>query len=284
MQYILIVSIVIALYKLPPLVLYFSQTLCTVCKFYQKLTRKPIAVKILSALPYLILRFWNIHTGTMNDWLDKNRFTLFAVLTAAAIVSFGWIYTHPQAEASRVYIEVPTVETATPTVMPPTETPIPTNTPTPLRVYISGEVQHPDVYVLPPGSIIKDAITAAGGTTPAADIDVVNLAQELADQQHIHIPAKSDNAPTPPVVEGGVRAAGATIAVPATTPTPLKININTATLQEFELLPGIGPSIAQRIVDYRAENGNFNAIEDIMKVRGIGQATFEKLQPNITVQ
>jgi len=220
----------------------------------------------------------------MNDWLDKNRFFIFAVLTVAAIVSFGWIYTHPQAEASRVYIEVPTVESATPTVPRPTETPTPTATPLPLRIYISGEVQHPDVYVLPPGSIIKDAITAAGGTTAAANIDVVNLAQALTDQQHIHVPAKSDNLPTPPVVEGGVRAGGAALALSEATPTPLKIDINTATLQELELLPGVGPSIAQRIIDYRVENGKFNAIEDIMKVRGIGQATFEKMQSSITAQ
>ncbi len=218
----------------------------------------------------------------MNDWLDKNRFVIFAILTFATLASIGWVYIHPQSEASRVYIEMPTVETATPTSIPPTETP--TATPAPLRVYISGEVKHPDVYILPPGSIIKDAIAAAGGTTPKANIDVVNLAQELSDQQHIHIPAQTDELPTPPVVEGGVRSGGTTISLPGATPTPIKININIATLQELELLPGIGPAIAQRIVDYRAENGNFKTIEDIMNVRGIGQATFEKMRPNISVQ
>ena len=81
-----------------------------------------------------------------------------------------------------------------------------------------------------------------------------------------------------------MRSGSAAIVLPETTPTPLKVNINTATLQELELLPGIGPAIAQRIVDYRAENGRFNTVEDIMNVRGIGQATFEKLQPNIVAR
>ncbi len=220
----------------------------------------------------------------MNDWLDKNRFVIFAILALATIVSIGWIYAHPQNESSRVYIEVPTIETFTPTVILPTETPTPTGTPTPLRIYISGEVKHPDVYTLPPKSIIKDAIEAAGGATADANLDMVNLAQELSDQQHIHIPAKSDDLPTPPVVEGGVRSGSAAIVLPEATPTPLKVNINTATLQELELLPGIGPAIARRIIDYRVENGRFNTVEDIMNVRGIGQATFEKLKPNIVAR
>lgn len=219
----------------------------------------------------------------MNDWLEKNRLLIALAFVFASIISIGWIYTHPQNESSRVYIEIPTVETATPTIILPTETPAPTSTPAPLRIYISGAVKHPDVYLLPQGSIIKDAVSAAGGITPSADIDVVNLAQELQDQQHIHIPSKSDARPTPPVVEGGIRAAGTTIQ-PQATSQPQQININSATLQELELLPGIGPAIAQRIVDYRAEHGPFATAEDIMNVRGIGQATFEKLQPNIVVQ
>jgi len=137
------------------------------------------------------------------------------------------------------------------------------------------------VYILPPGSIIKDAISAAGGATSKANLDVVNQAQELKDQQHIHIPAQSDNLPTPSVVEGGVSEVKA---APQATPAPTKVNVNTASLQTLELLPGIGPAIAQRIVDYRSEYGAFTTPEDIMKVKGIGQGTFDKFKDMIVVE
>ncbi len=219
----------------------------------------------------------------MNDWLDRNRLPVIIALIIAAVVSIAWSYTQVNNESSRVYIEVPTLETLTPTVILPTETPVPTNTPTPLRVYVSGAVNHPDVYFLPHGAIIKDAIAAAGGITASANIEVVNLARELQDQQHIHIPRKTEAFSTPQVVEGGVQPAN-TSTVSSTPRAPMKVNINTANLQELELLPSIGPAIAQRIIDYRDTNGKFNAVEDIMHVRGIGQATFEHLQSSISVK
>ncbi len=191
----------------------------------------------------------------------------------------AWTITHPATDSAPVVIEIPTPATPSPTPPAPTGTPSPT--PAPLRVYVSGQVHQPDVYILPPGSIIKDAILAAGGATDAANLDVVNQAQALKDQQHIHIPAQTDNLPTPPVVEGG---ASRVKAVPQETPSPAKININSASIQRLELLPSVGPAIAQRIIDYRAEHGAFTAPKDIMKVKGIGQATFDKLKDVIVVE
>jgi competence protein ComEA len=149
-------------------------------------------------------------------------------------------------------------------------------------------VNDPDVYLLPPGSIIKDAITAAGGATEEADLAPVNLAQALLDQQQITIPAKADKLPTPGVVTGGA----------APTPSPLsktaqgaqaapvingKININTASLEELTTLNGIGPAIGQRIIDFRTEHGPFATIERLMDVNGIGPATFEKVREAVMV-
>lgn len=215
----------------------------------------------------------------MDNWFEKNRWFVFGTITVLAIAYSVWAITHPATDTSPVVIEIPTPVTPSPTPLPPTTTPTPT--PAPLRVYISGEVRQPDVYILPPGSIIKDAISAAGGATSKANLDVVNQAQELKDQQHIHIPAHSDNLPTPPVVEGGVSQIKPVL---QTTPSPTKVNINSASLQALELLPGIGPAIAQRIIDYRSEYGAFATPEDIMRVKGIGQGTFDKLKDMIVVE
>lgn len=216
----------------------------------------------------------------MNEWLETNRWFVFGVIVLICGTVFTWAVTHPAAEPEPIAIEMPTPETPPPTPLPPT--PSATPSPAPLRVYISGEVRQPDVYVLPPGSIIKDAILAAGGSTADADLDVVNQAQELSDQQHIHIPAQADDLPTPPVVEGGVSRT--TVIPVSATAEPAKINLNTASLQSLELLPGVGPSIAQRIIDYRAEQGEFAKPEDVMNVKGIGPSTFAKFENLIVVE
>ena len=216
----------------------------------------------------------------MNEWLENNKWLVFGVIVLISGIYVVWEITHPAIEPAPIAIEMPTPETPTPTPLPPT--PSATPSPAPLRVYISGEVRQPDVYVLPPGAIIKDAILAAGGATTDADLDVVNQAQELSDQQHIHIPALVDDIPTPPVVEGGVSRT--TIVPVSATSAPTKINLNTASLQSLEMLPGVGPSIAQRIIDYRSENGEFAKPKDVMKVKGIGPSTFAKFEDLIVVE
>jgi competence protein ComEA len=152
---------------------------------------------------------------------------------------------------------------------PPTPSPEATPTPRPLRVYVSGAVQAPDVYALPPDSIVKDALTAAGGPSDEADLDRINLASPLADGQHVYVPSLGeDNPPIQP--PSGQRSGG------------LKVNINTADTVALETLPGIGPTIAGRIVDYRQANGPFSTIEEIMDVSGIGPATFEGIRDLIS--
>jgi competence protein ComEA len=153
----------------------------------------------------------------------------------------------------------------------PLPSPESTATPSPLRVYVSGAVQTPDVVVLPPGSIVKDALLAAGGATSDADLDRINLALAVAEGQHIYVPRKGEvDLPVQPPAQ---RA-----------PTDLKVNINTADTTSLESLPGIGPSLAQRILDYRQAHGPFARIEDIQDVSGIGPATFAKIQDLITTE
>ena len=161
------------------------------------------------------------------------------------------------------------IEVITPVLSPALEPPS-SPTPAPLRVYISGAVSHPDVYLLPPQSIVKDALAAAGGPTEEADLDRLNLAMELRDQQQVHVPRRGEAVPAA-VPPGGASAGG-------------PININTATVEELDALPGVGPAIAGRIVDYREAYGPFATIEAIMNVKGIGSATFEEIKGLITVK
>jgi competence protein ComEA len=152
----------------------------------------------------------------------------------------------------------------------------PTSTPAPLRVYVTGAVEHPDVYLLAPQSIVKDAIRAAGGPTEEADMERINLAVELSDQQHVYVPRKGED-------EAAAVSPGDE--VPSSSGvTGSKVNINRASISELDTLPGVGPAIAQRIVDYRTEHGDFSTIEDLMNVKGIGPATFAKLEDQITVR
>lgn len=158
-----------------------------------------------------------------------------------------------------------------------------------LTVYVSGKVAAPGVYTLPVGSRINDAIVAAGGMTPDANKDAINLAERVSDGEQITVPAAGE-APIP--VSGGfqttpTRAASST-ASRAKTPTAQlppagKVNINTATAEELDALPGIGPVLAQRIIAYREANGPFKSVADIVNVPGIGSALLAKLKDLITV-
>lgn len=154
----------------------------------------------------------------------------------------------------------------------PTPTAQATPTQAPLRVHVSGAVRAPDcVYRLPPGSIVEDAIEAAGGATADADLQRINLAKELSDQQHVHVPRQGEQDPPPAVSGGEMRGNAAGL-----------VNVNTATQAELETLPRIGPVTAASIVAYREANGPFARIEDIVEVPGIGPATLEQLRGLIT--
>ena len=156
----------------------------------------------------------------------------------------------------------------------PTSTPLPTAPAASIRVYISGAVQEPAVYELDPGSIVQDAIEAAGGPASDAALEQINLALELQDQQQVHVPRLGETN-LPPSVSGGAAKNQVT--------TGGVVNINTATAAELETLPGVGPVTAQDIVKYRETNRPFETIEEVQDVPGIGSKTFEGFEDMITV-
>ncbi len=146
-------------------------------------------------------------------------------------------------------------------------------------VHVSGAVQKPGVYHLPVGSRVVDAVNMAGPTEDSA-LDYLNLAAVLEDEMQIPVYSLSQIAQQqlPGAVPGAMSAEGA-----VQSGISGGININTASKTQLENLPGIGPALAQRIIDYREQNGPFMLIEDIQNVSGIGEKRFEQLKSQISV-
>lgn len=154
-------------------------------------------------------------------------------------------------------------------------------------VHITGEVKKEGVIYLKKGARIVDAIKEAGGETKEADLSQVNLAYELQDGQKIYIPNKNEKVSQYIISTNGetIDSNGANTGNESTSTSKegAKVNINTATQNELDGLPGIGTALAQRIIDFREENGNFKSIEDIQNVKGIGDSKFEEIKDKIVV-
>jgi competence protein ComEA len=170
---------------------------------------------------------------------------------------------------------------------PPRGAPIqlkPPPTPSPLIVHVTGAVVEPGIYTLALGARVQDAIDAAGGNSPNADLEAINLAAFVEDGEQLWVPTKKMANPEP--------HSGATSTVipnlnneaqPPNQEVHVLININMASIPELESLPGIGPDKAEKIVAYRTEHGPFERIEEIENVSGIGPVTFEKIKALICV-
>lgn len=155
-------------------------------------------------------------------------------------------------------------------------------------VHVSGEVKEPGIVKLKEGERIADAIEKAGGATDDADLSKLNLAYVLEDGVKVRIPKKNEgeNAGEYVSEESGeeVIQEGSVEAEESTQTTSKVVNINKANQEELMTLPGIGESTAQKIIDYRKENGNFQTIEDIKNVSGIGDSKFNQIKSLIKVK
>jgi competence protein ComEA len=150
-------------------------------------------------------------------------------------------------------------------------------------VHITGEVKKTGILILPEGARIADAVEAAGGETKDADLDVINLAYVLEDGQKIYIPNKNEKQEKAYITKesgNNIISQGENNSKEGNT----KVNINEANQSELEELPGIGPSIASRIIEYREQNGKFNKIEDLQNVKGIGDAKFRDIKDYVVVK
>lgn len=153
-----------------------------------------------------------------------------------------------------------------------------------LKVYVSGAVIRPGLYDVPAGARADDAVVAAGGMTMEADPTRVNLAQKLKDGMQVNVPYQKQKYQKQYSNNGYNKKNDYTKQASSAVGLNFggKVNINIATAQELESLPGIGPSMAQKIISYRNQQ-RFNRIEDLIKVPGIGKAKLEKLRDRIYV-
>ena len=132
-------------------------------------------------------------------------------------------------------------------------------------------------HELPPGSRVNDAILAAGGLNPEADLSTINLARRLRDEEVVvilQLPRAGEQSETA-AIDGGEGAGASDI--------PVRININTATLAELDLLPGVGEVTAERIVQFREENGPYRSVDDLIHVQGISDRTIDGFRDQVTV-
>jgi len=146
-----------------------------------------------------------------------------------------------------------------------------------VTVHVAGAVQRPGVYRLPAGARVNDALHRAGGARGRADLAAVNLAAKLEDGRQVLVPERAP-AVAALAAGGGVGEAGA-----GSTAADAPVNLNTATLEQLDTLDGVGPGIAQRILDHRDEHGGFTRVEELGEVPGIGAKRLATLTPLVTV-
>jgi competence protein ComEA len=142
-----------------------------------------------------------------------------------------------------------------------------------ITVYVCGSVKKVTNVTLPKDSRVEDAIKLAGGVTENAELNGINMAQKLSDEDMVYVPKKGET------IEAGTNNT-------YVTPSPAKkgkLNINKATVDQLDTLPGVGPSIAQKIVDYRISRGGFKSIEELNNVSGIGEEKYKDIKNLITV-
>ena len=212
----------------------------------------------------------------MNAWVTRYRGYIF--LSLVFFVAIGGVYLlSRRTDPNPVRITTPFPR--------PTPTLHPSPTPAGLVIEVSGAVINPGLFHLADGARVDDAIRAAGGPSANADLARLNLARKVSDGELLLVPVIGEATQAPAATAGGRTPAGTRVPRPTPTPTPvLSVNINTANADELNRLPGIGPALAQRIIDYRQANGPFQKIEDIIKVKGIGPAEFNAIKNRIVVQ
>ena len=206
-----------------------------------------------------------------NKWEEMNWKVKGSVLFVCLIIGMGVFWMSRQEE--EVEEVAPSLSETT---ILPQEVEDKTTVSTIIYVDVKGEVHHPGVYQMKVENRAKDLIEAAGGFTPLADDQKLNLAQLLEDQMVIVVPKKgeevnSELAQTPTPHKKEVEKEG-------------KVNINMATVEELKTLKGIGEKKAEAIIEYRKQNGSFKNKEELMKVRGIGKKLYESFQERVIVQ
>jgi competence protein ComEA len=200
----------------------------------------------------------------MKDWLEIHKFKLLAVMVLLIIII---VYLFIRSD---VQDDIAFEENSSPLINETSqETNLSNEEPIIMMVDVKGAVKIPGVYVAEEGERVIDIIKNAGGFTDKADQNQVNLAQYVEDEMVIHVPNLGDSE---------------NLQIGSNLSQNNLVNINKASESELQTLPGIGPSKALAIIEYRDTNGGFQSVDDIKKISGIGEKTFEKLEPHISIK
>ena len=187
----------------------------------------------------------------------SRRRILLAVGCLALLLFFG----------SKLLARPQTTTALAPAAVPPAETAATTA----VVVDVVGAVRKPGLYRLEQGARIADAVARAGGATPKADLALINLAAPLADGEQIVVPKRGAAGPGAPTAAAGSSGSGSA-------PSGGPVHLSTATLEQLDSLPGIGPVTAQKILDYRQKHGVFTSVDELDAVPGIGPARLDQLK------
>lgn len=214
--------------------------------------------------------------------LGASHLTVVAVTVAAALAATAWwvvradgttttVAARPGRASPLVHLSEPAAGAVSPPAAASPPGPSPTGT---VVIDVAGKVRRPGIARLPAGSRVVDALRAAGGARPKADLTGLNLARVLVDGEQIVV-----GVPAPPGV-----AASAASAPSAGASGPVQlVNLNTADQTQLESLPGVGPVTAQAILEWRSRNGSFTAVDELLEVSGIGDATLAEIAPFVTI-
>ena len=227
------------------------------------------------------------------DILEAQHRKIIIILVVVILAGGGyWMLKHFH---PALFLGEPDLVVETEAVPPPSVPPTPTPKPE-IAVHVAGAVKVPGVYYLSINARVHEAIEKAGGGTDQADIHSLNLAATIRDGEQIDVPEIRqipDMKQNTPVSNAAQEYTIPTSTDLSATPQPSmrgsapsdasRININTATSQELQTLRGIGPALAQRIVEYRQTSGGFSTVNDLTNVKGIGPKTLEKIRDSITV-
>jgi competence protein ComEA len=201
---------------------------------------------------------------------------LAAIAVAASVLLVWWLLAGRPRTSDPV---APLAFASTPAASSPSAGGAPSAAaPAELIVDVVGKVRRPGIVTLPKGSRVYEAIQAAGGLKGRVDTTTLNMARELTDGEQVLVGLDPVDAATSP---GGASAGGA----PSTgvAPAGVKVNLNTATAEQLDTLPGVGPVTAQAILGWRETNGRFTSVDDLLDVKGIGEATLAELRDLVVV-
>lgn len=211
------------------------------------------------------------------QWFGYRRVISTAVAVAVVGIGAWWVVRVPPAPVESSISFTATSLTGAVSASLPVEV----NSSLGIVVHVAGEVKNPGVYTLSNSARMIDAVLAAGGATARADLEVINLATPLMDSSQIYVPAKG--AAERPVFARPQPGMNGVQPTQNSLSSSGVVNINRASVTELDSLPGVGPSTAQAIVDYRTTNGPFGSPEDLLNVKGIGPAKFEAMRKLVGV-